>query len=213
MYHSSWTRARVRGAQGFRVTLPIFLALIVGWLVSGGIAPTAGQGGRVAPPSPTCTAGTRATPAQTEGPYYKSGSPQRTALTEPKSAAPKLIVTGYVLSRSDCRPVSRAWLDFWQADERGNYDNVGYRMRGFQFTDNAGIYYLETVLPGLYPGRTRHIHVKVRAPNGPTLTTQLYFPGEQRNQTDGIFNSALLTTVRDGAGGKVATFTFIVDLR
>ncbi len=93
------------------------------------------------------------------------------------------------------------------------YDNTGYRLRGHQFADSAGIYYLETVMPGLYPGRTRHVHVKVRAPNGPTLTTQIYFPGEPRNQADGIFNQALLANVRDGAAGKVATFNFIVDVR
>ncbi len=68
-------------------------------------------------------------------------------------------------------------------------------------------------MPGLYPGRTRHIHVKVRPPNGPTLTTQVYFPGESRNQTDGIFNQALLADVRDGAGGKVATYNFVVNVR
>jgi len=124
----------------------------------------------------------------------------------------KLIVTGYVLS-PDCRPVPGAWLDFWQADDRGEYDNTGFRMRGHQFTDNAGVYYLETVMPGLYTGRTRHIHVKVRAPNGPTLTTQLYVPGEAQNARDGIFNPALVVTMRDAPEGKIATFNFIVALR
>ncbi len=40
-----------------------------------------------------------------------------------------------------------------------------------------GRYTLETIVPGEYPGRTQHIHVKVQAPNGPILTTQIYFPG------------------------------------
>jgi protocatechuate 3,4-dioxygenase beta subunit len=124
----------------------------------------------------------------------------------------KLIVTGYVRS-TDCRPVPGAWLDFWQADDRGDYDNTGFRMRGHQFTDNAGVYYLETVMPGLYTGRTRHIHVKVRAPNGPTLTTQLYVPGEAQNARDGIFNPALVVTMRDAPEGKIASFNFIVNLR
>jgi N-hydroxyarylamine O-acetyltransferase len=44
---------------------------------------------------------------------------------------------------------------------------------------------VETVVPGLYPGRTRHIHVKVQRPGGSILTTQLYVPDEPRNATDG----------------------------
>ncbi|MGH3322486.1 MAG: hypothetical protein ACRDN9_20380, partial [Streptosporangiaceae bacterium] len=45
-----------------------------------------------------------------------------------------------------------------------------------------------TIVPGLYPGRTRHVHVKAQAPYEPILTTQLYFPGEPRNRTDPLFN-------------------------
>jgi protocatechuate 3,4-dioxygenase beta subunit len=107
----------------------------------------------------------------------------------------------------------RAWLDFWQADDRGQYDTAGYRLRGHQFTDAAGAFSLETTLPGLYPGRTRHIHVKVRAPNGPTLTTQLYFPGEPRNQGDGLFNPGLVVMTKDLAAGQVALINFIVETR
>ena len=88
---------------------------------------------------------------------------------------------------TSCRPVERALLDFWQADSNGEYDNQGYRLRGHQFTDAKGRFHLETVVPGLYTGRTRHIHVKVQAPNRPVLTTQLYFPGEPANERDGIF--------------------------
>ncbi len=55
--------------------------------------------------------------------------------------------------------------------------------------------------------------MKVKPPSGPTLTTQLYFPGEAQNQTDGIFDRALLVELRDTAAGKAAFFTFIVDVR
>lgn len=167
---------------------------------------------RISPPAPACSAPARATPAQTEGPFYKGNTPQRSSLIEPGIGGTKLIITGYVLS-TDCRPVPAAWLDFWQTDDRGAYDNTGFRMRGHQFTDGAGVYYLETVLPGAYSGRTRHIHVKVRAPNGPTLTTQLYVPGEAQNARDGIFNPALLVSMRDGPDGKIATFNFIITTR
>jgi len=192
------------------------------WMVIGtmAIVPAAGLAAppevvaqrAVTPPAPNCTSPARVTPSQTEGPFYKASTPERTNLVESGMGGTKLIVTGYVLTR-ECRPIARAWLDFWQADDRGEYDNAGFRMRGHQFTDNTGIFYLETVMPGLYTGRTRHIHVKVRAPNGPILTSQLYIPGEARNQSDGIFNSALVMTVRDGAGGKVGFFNFVVELR
>jgi len=183
-------------------------AAIVAIAVEG--ASAAAQAQRVAtPPMPVCTSNLTATPSQTGGPFYKPNSPERTSLVEPGMPGTRIIVTGYVLA-TDCTPIPRAWLDFWQANDRGEYDNAGYRLRGHQFTDNTGLYYLETILPGLYPGRTRHIHVKVRAPNGPVLTTQLYFPGEQRNQIDGIFNPSLVVTMRDTADGKVATFNFLL---
>ena len=149
------------------------------------------------------------TPAQTEGPYFKSSSPQRTSLVETGIAGTLLTVSGRVLSTS-CQPINAAKLDFWQADDSGNYDNAGFRLRGHQFTDSEGRFSLQTIVPGLYPGRTRHIHVKVQAPNGRILTTQLYFPNEPGNATDGIFSSALLMSVQDSGAGRAATFDFVL---
>ena len=141
--------------------------------------------------------------------YYKRQSPQRTSLLEPGITGMKIVVTGSVLAR-DCQPIAHALVDFWQADAQGVYDNTGYRLRGHQFTDEAGRYALETVVPGLYPGRTRHLHVKVQAPNQPVLTTQLYFPGQPSNATDGLFNPHLLMTVQDTNDGKTAMFNFVL---
>ena len=111
-----------------------------------------------------------------------------------------------------CQPVGRALLDFWQADDGGQYDNAGYRLRGHLFTGSDGRFQLETIVPGLYPGRTRHIHVKVQAPNRPVLTTQLYFPNEPRNQSDGIYDPTLVMHVQDLSEGKQALFDFVLDL-
>jgi protocatechuate 3,4-dioxygenase beta subunit len=151
------------------------------------------------------------TPAQTEGPYYTPNTPERASLLEAGMAGTKLVLTGSVLT-TGCAPIARALVDFWQADDAGQYDNVGFRLRGHQFTDAQGRYRLETVVPGLYPGRTRHIHVKVQAPNRPVLTTQLYFPGEARNASDGIYREELLIAVRDVAGGKEGEFDFVLNL-
>ncbi len=152
------------------------------------------------------------TPSQTEGPYYKPGSPERTSLREPGLPGTPLTITGYVFSTT-CQPVAHAWLDFWQADSSGNYDNAGFKLRGHQFTDQQGRYHLETVVPGEYPGRTRHIHVKVQATGQPVLTTQLYFPGESRNTSDSIFSPELLMQVQSTSNGQMATFNFVLALQ
>jgi protocatechuate 3,4-dioxygenase beta subunit len=106
-----------------------------------------------------------------------------------------------------------ALVDFWHADDAGVYDNVGYKLRGHQFADARGRYTLETIVPGLYPGRTRHFHVKVQAAHQPILTTQLYFPGEAGNDADRIFSPELLMDVQDAADGKAATFNFVLDIQ
>lgn len=173
-------------------------------------APTAAA--QTLPATPACgDDDDEPTIAQTEGPYYTPNTPERASLLEPGMAGTRLVVSGSVLS-TGCQPVARALVDFWQADDAGVYDNAGYRLRGHQFTDDQGRYSLETIVPGLYPGRTRHIHVKVQAPNRPVLTTQLYFPGVAQNDRDGIFNPALLVAMQDANDGKLASFDFILDL-
>jgi protocatechuate 3,4-dioxygenase beta subunit len=156
--------------------------------------------------------GFQPTPAQTEGPYFKAGSPLRRSLVEPGMPGTRLTVSGFVLTAA-CKPVRRARLDFWHADASGAYDNDGFRLRGHQFTDAKGAYRLETVLPGLYEGRTRHMHVKVRAPGRPTLTTQLYFPNTSQNAQDGIFDRRLVVRMRTVGTRRVARFDFVLRFR
>jgi protocatechuate 3,4-dioxygenase beta subunit len=162
-------------------------------------------------PTPQCTDGDDPTPTQTEGPYFTPNSPLRTSLVETGMAGTRLSLSGLVLSTA-CQPVPQALVDFWQCDNAGVYDNAGYRLRGHQFTDATGRFVLETIVPGLYPGRTRHIHVKVQAPSRAVLTTQLYFPGEPRNASDGIFNADLVLNVQSAGIARQATFNFVVRL-
>jgi protocatechuate 3,4-dioxygenase beta subunit len=158
----------------------------------------------------SCTAPASLTIAMTEGPYFKAGSPERASLLENGVPGKKLTLTGKVLN-ADCQPVSGALLDFWQADGNGKYDNAGYVLRGHQFSAADGSYTLETVIPGEYPGRTEHIHVKVLAPGGQILTSQLFFPGEAKNQSDRIFDPSLLVKVMNSQGEEMhANFNFIV---
>jgi protocatechuate 3,4-dioxygenase beta subunit len=146
------------------------------------------------------------TPRQTEGPFFTPNSPQRTSLLEGKEKS-RLVVTGTVLS-AQCKPVPNALLDFWHSDEEGAYDNKGFRYRGHQFADAQGRFRLETIVPAEYPGRTRHIHVKVQAPGKRILTTQLYFPGDPGNQRDGIYRREL--EMKKAKNGE-ASFDFVVD--
>jgi len=159
-----------------------------------------------------CSAGAataNVTPSLTEGPYYKSGSPEQADLYQDGMAGTKLVVTGYVYD-TNCQPVANAWLDFWQADANGNYDNSGYTLRGHQSTDANGRYQLTTVVPGLYPGRTEHIHVKVQAPNGQIITSQLFFPGVTQNNEDGIYNASLLLSITETNDGLEGQYNFVV---
>jgi protocatechuate 3,4-dioxygenase beta subunit len=163
------------------------------------------------PVTPSCPDGDEPTPRQMEGPFFKPRSPQRNSLLDPGTKGTKLVLSGVVLS-TRCTPVPGALLDFWQCDDNGEYDNSGYRLRGHQFTDGSGRYRLETIVPAPYPGRTRHIHVKVQAPDRRVLTTQVYFPGEPRNRDDFLFRPELLMAIRDEFSAKAGRFDFVLKI-
>jgi protocatechuate 3,4-dioxygenase beta subunit len=161
-------------------------------------------------PTPACHDGDEVTLRQTEGPFFKPSSPERAELLEAGMAGRPVELVGFVLSRA-CKPLTGALLDFWQADDGGEYDNSGFRLRGHQFADANGRYRLRSIVPGLYVGRTRHIHVKVQPRGGRVLTTQLYFPGEPRNRSDGLFRRELLMRTAENAGAVAARFDFVLD--
>lgn len=165
--------------------------------------------GQTLPLTPACGEKPERTPSQTAGPFYTPDSPRRSSLIEPGSRAERLVLIGLVLS-PQCKPVSNALLDFWHCDETGEYDNRGFRYRGHVFADAQGRYRLETIVPGEYPGRTRHVHVKVQAPGSRVLTTQLYFPDEPRNRSDGIYRRELTMQVVRKARQRDAKFDFII---
>jgi protocatechuate 3,4-dioxygenase beta subunit len=162
-------------------------------------------------PTPACGEDDEPTIEQTEGPYFTPDSPERASLLEDGISGEPLRVQGFVVN-TGCQPIENALVDFWHCDADGEYDNVGYRLRGHQFTDSSGAYQLETIVPGVYPGRTRHIHVKVQAPNQPVLTTQLYFPDEPENASDGIFDASLLMEMSQDGEATAGGFQFVLDV-
>src|SRR5215468_8322808 len=160
-------------------------------------------------PTPACHDGDEPTLAQTEGPFFKPSSPERIELIEAGIAGQPIELVGFVLARN-CKPIAGALLEFWQADDKGQYDNSGFRLRGHQFTDADGRYRLKSIVPGVYVGRTRHIHVKVQPRGGRVLTTQLYFPGEAKNRSDGLFRKELLVRTAKNEGWLAGRFDFVI---
>ena len=161
-------------------------------------------------PTPSCLDGNEPTVRETEGPFFKPRSPQRGDLREPGARGSPFELSGFVLTRS-CRPLSGAVVDLWHADDKGEYDNVGFRYRGHVVTAPDGTFRFRTIVPALYTGRTRHYHVKVQAPDSRLLTTQLYFPNEPANLRDDLFQRELLMRVADA--GDAGRFDFILNIR
>src|SRR5579864_2977305 len=150
------------------------------------------------------------TPTQIEGPYYKIGSPQRSSLIEPGITGTRLLLIGRVLNERGT-PIPHALVDFWQSDERGNYDMLGTLLRGHVFTDAEGRYELETIVPACYqPRQARHIHAKVQAVSRP-YTTQLYFSDDADRVKDEFYKKELEVQVEALPDGrKRGTFDFVI---
>ena len=141
------------------------------------------------------------TPAQTEGPYYPVSKPVDTDAdltrvgTGPPATGEVLVLDGKVLDPAG-KPFQSVRVEIWQTDHQGIYmhpgdERTGKRDMAFQFygearTDAAGIFRFRTIMPAVYPGRPRHIHMKVTPPGGKTLTTQLYFKGDKGLDNDSI---------------------------
>jgi protocatechuate 3,4-dioxygenase beta subunit len=111
------------------------------------------------------------TRADIEGPFYKPGAPERTSTGE------ALVVSGRLLGAPDCRPLPGGRIEWWHADPSGNYDDAH---RGSLKANADGTYRYSTDVPGKYPGRPLHIHVKAFADGYKPLTTQLYLRGGEK---------------------------------
>ena len=143
-------------------------------------------------------AATLVTPSQMEGPFYPRRLPDdRDAdLTAYGAGRPEGRIIDVIGRVTDPNAVGLAGavVEIWQADAQGIYPHVGipgadpnFQGYGAVRAGRDGEYRFRTVLPGPYPGRTRHIHVKAHPPGGAVLTTQMYFPGEPMNARDGLY--------------------------
>jgi protocatechuate 3,4-dioxygenase beta subunit len=160
-----------------------------------------------------------------EGPYYRSGAPERSVLVDPSAPGTKFSLRGQVWGLGCKAPLAGAFLEFWQATHDGHYDIDGtmsradvknFIFRGTQTADAQGRFSLTTVVPGNYLNgeqyRPAHIHAKVSAPGHATLTTQLYFEGDPYNDIDPFISRSLImpTQLDTKTKGKQARFDFVL---
>ncbi|THJ21380.1 MAG: twin-arginine translocation pathway signal protein [Nitrospira sp. CG24E] len=213
----------------------------VAWLLTAELSPKRAEAETSSPP---CVV----RPEQMEGPYFVDERLHRSDIRSDPSdgrmkAGTPLALTFLVsrLKAGDCQPLPGAQVDIWHCDALGIYsdvqdpgfDSTGQKfLRGYQVTDAHGSAKFVTIYPGWYPGRTVHIHFKIRT--APVtrrtfeFTSQLYFedgltdrvyvappyaaagPRATRNQQDWIFrrggNQLLLapTTTPDGCSATFA---------
>nr|WP_283776515.1 intradiol ring-cleavage dioxygenase [Stappia sp. WLB 29] len=157
----------------------------------------------------SCEDGDDRTLEREAGPFFRPNSPLERDLYTDAPGGERITVVGFVLDKS-CRPLAGSLVEIWHADENGDYDRVGFRLRGHQFTDAKGRWWFNTIVPALYPGRTRHFHFKVQRPGGRVLTTQLYFPGEPGNSRDRLFHETLLLDMKQTGDGWFGRFDFVI---
>jgi len=211
------------------------------WLMAGSLNPRLSEAGTL---GPSCVV----RPEQMEGPYFVDERLNRSDIrSDPTDGRVKpgtpLALTLLVsrLGAGDCQPLPGAQVDIWHCDAQGIYSDVqdpefntiGQNfLRGYQITDLRGEVRFVTVYPGWYPGRTVHIHFKIRtslmAKRSFEFASQLYFddgltdrvhtalpyatsgPRTVRNQHDWIFRRGgdrlmlAPTTVADGYAASFA---------
>lgn len=122
----------------------------------------------------------RLSPEQTAGPFYLEDALLRQDITDGRPGTP-LKLQFEVLQADACHPLGDAALEIWHCDAQGAYSGVGAEsasrfLRGVQITDDHGRAEFRSILPGYYPGRTNHVHLKVHLGEQDIHTGQLYFP-------------------------------------
>jgi protocatechuate 3,4-dioxygenase beta subunit len=193
------------------------------------------------------TSGCVVRPEQTEGPYFVDeklnhydirSDPSDGSVVDGISL--ELIFRVSQIAARGCSPLEGAAVDVWHCDARGFYSDVRDRsfntvgkkfLRGYQITDKSGIARFKTIYPGWYPGRTVHIHFKIRTDPASgarrEFTSQLYFDdtltdrvfmqkpysgrGKRmlRNEDDFIYRAGgkeLILALKEESEGYSATF-------
>lgn len=152
--------------------------------------------------APALAQGRQRLPAMTQGPFYPVERPldddadlTRVAGQARGARGEWLDIDGMVVDAQG-RLIDRAEVEIWQCDVHGSYrhprgagDQVDAGFQGFGATlsDARGAYRLRTIRPVPYPGRTPHIHVKLRHPQFGEITSQWFVAGDPGNERDFLY--------------------------
>jgi protocatechuate 3,4-dioxygenase beta subunit len=153
------------------------------------------------------------TPKQTEGPFYPDKLPLDTdndLLIINDNITPAVgeitHLSGRILDAHGS-PLRNMAVEIWQCDnggaylhtKTGNRDKRDTNFQGFGrfMTGSSGEYYFRTIKPVPYPGRTPHIHFKIKKGGKEVLTTQCYIKDYPGNKRDGIYRALEEGKVRD----------------
>jgi protocatechuate 3,4-dioxygenase beta subunit len=161
-----------------------------------------------AQPTPACGDDDEPTPRQTAGPYYKPASPERRNLRAADIRGEPITLAGRVLN-TQCQPLAGVIVEIWHADAEGEYDNTGFRLRGWQRTDAGGRWHFDTIVTRDYSNRTAHYHFRVQPNAGRALVTQLYFPDHARNSRDYIFDPRLVMRLSRTGNLRNGSYDFV----
>lgn len=167
-------------------------------------------------PGPVVAALCRATEPNSLGPYHRRQAPFQSVLAAPTEPGEPLVISGRVLAGDRCTPLTNAVVDAWHANAEGRYYNVGndrddgpeaYRLRGRIRTNARGEYRFETIIPGAYSFRPRHVHFIASHPDARELVTQMYFSGDPRLDKDPLVRPSLVVDQR----GDTVIFDIVLD--
>ena len=153
------------------------------------------------------------TPTTEDGPLYPAADfPWTDDLTtvpgQPGTAVGQIAYLFGQVRSADCRPVSDATVEIWQADNKGYYkhprhpapDGLDPCFRYFAKVraDREGRYLIKTIVPRWYRifdiDRAAHVHMKVRSARNGVLTSEIYFSGADQDALrdgDRVFQSRL----------------------
>lgn len=150
------------------------------------------------------------------GPFYTADAPliENNQLAAEDTEGQRIIISGRVMNLDCTEIIPNTEIDIWHADHSGAYDNEGYNLRGKTYSNEQGFYLFETIQPGLYLNgntfRPSHIHIKITPPGYPTISTQLYFEGDEyiegdpaASETSGTYDAQhRIISLNDIADGK-----------